>query len=86
MTGRGLLGGGHQTGDEGGLALAGAATLGDASLLRTAREAFADAMSTTFTVSAIGVLAAALLAVLVMRDAKPRAADRPVEKEAELAA
>ena len=28
-------------------------------------------MSTTFTISAIGVLAAALLATLVMRDTKP---------------
>ncbi|MFF5492498.1 MFS transporter [Streptomyces aquilus] len=50
--------------------IAGAATAGDASLLRTAREAFASSMATTFTVSAIGVLAAALLATLVMRDGK----------------
>jgi hypothetical protein len=31
-------------------------------------------MSTTFTISAIGVLAAAVVATLVMRDRKPEAA------------
>ncbi|MER7753564.1 MFS transporter [Kitasatospora sp. NPDC097643] len=46
---------------------------GDAGLVRTAREAFAEAMSTTFTVSAVGVLAAALVAALVMRDRKAEA-------------
>ncbi|MEU9077275.1 MFS transporter [Kitasatospora sp. NPDC048538] len=47
---------------------------GDAGLIRTAREAFTSAMSTTFTVSAVGVLAAALVATLVMRDRKADAA------------
>lgn len=42
-------------------------------------------MSATFTVSAIGVLAAALLATLVMRDAKPEPAAAP-EQESELVA
>ncbi|GAB7108209.1 MFS transporter [Streptomyces phaeofaciens JCM 4814] len=50
----------------------------DTGLARAAREAFTDAMATTFTVSAIGVLAAAVLATLVMRDSKPdRAAETP---------
>ncbi|MEW2046566.1 MFS transporter [Streptomyces sp. NPDC005476] len=43
----------------------------DAGLVRSAREAFTASMTTTFTVSAIGVLAAAVLAALVMRDRKP---------------
>ncbi|MFI5871560.1 MFS transporter [Streptomyces sp. NPDC051445] len=43
----------------------------DAGLVRSAREAFTASMATTFTVSAIGVLAAAVLAALVMRDRKP---------------
>ncbi|MFH9727519.1 MFS transporter [Streptomyces sp. NPDC017254] len=44
---------------------------GDAELVEAAREAFASSMATTFTISAVGVLAAAVLATLVMRDAKP---------------
>ncbi|MFD5842518.1 MFS transporter [Streptomyces chartreusis] len=48
--------------------IAGAVAGGDAGLIAAAREAFTASMSTTFTVSAIGVLAAALLATLVMRD------------------
>jgi fucose permease len=57
--------------------IAGAVAGGDAGLVAAAREAFTASMSTTFTVSAIGVLAAALLATLVMRDdrQKPDAAD-----------
>ncbi|MFF2192468.1 MFS transporter [Streptomyces sp. NPDC058157] len=47
-----------------------AAAPGDAALLRTAREAFTSAMATTFTLSAAGLLAAALLATVVMRDKK----------------
>ncbi|MFJ6940868.1 MFS transporter [Streptomyces sp. NPDC101132] len=46
------------------------AAQGDAGLVRAAREAFTASMSTTFTISAIGVLAAALLATVVMRDRK----------------
>ncbi|MFJ8040206.1 MFS transporter [Kitasatospora sp. NPDC096147] len=64
----------------GALAVAG----GDGGLARTAREAFTTAMSTTLTISAVGVLAAALLAAVVMRDGK-RGAGAPVA-EAELAA
>ncbi|MCF3129505.1 MFS transporter [Streptomyces olivochromogenes] len=45
---------------------------GDAGLVHAAREAFTSSMSTTFTLSAIGVLAAALLSTLVMRDTKPQ--------------
>jgi hypothetical protein len=73
---------------------------GDSGLIRAAREAFTASMSTTFTVSAIGVLAAAVLATLVMRDGKPSeagvesgadseadsAADSDSAKEAELVA
>ncbi|GCB47596.1 hypothetical protein SNL152K_4901 [Streptomyces sp. NL15-2K] len=51
------------------LAIAGGDS-GDSGLIRAAREAFTASMSTTFTVSAIGVLAAAVLATLVMRDGK----------------
>jgi EmrB/QacA subfamily drug resistance transporter len=40
---------------------------GDSSLIHAAREAFTTAMSTTFTVSAIGMLAAAALATVLMR-------------------
>ncbi|MFD0400516.1 MFS transporter [Kitasatospora sp. NPDC127121] len=52
---------------------------GDAGLVWTVREAFTSAMSTTFTISAIGVLAAAVVATLVMRDRKAgMAAGEPV--------
>ncbi|ANS66574.1 integral membrane efflux protein [Streptomyces lincolnensis] len=47
-----------------------AAADGDAGLVRAAREAFTASMSMTFAVSAIGVLVAAVLAALVMRDGK----------------
>ncbi|MFJ5552602.1 MFS transporter [Streptomyces sp. NPDC093225] len=43
---------------------------GDAGLVRAAKEAFTASMSTTFTLSAIGVVAAAVLAGLVMRESK----------------
>lgn len=46
----------------------------DTGLVHTAREAFTASMSATFTVSAIGVLAAAILAAFVMRDTKPEPA------------
>ncbi|MED7954713.1 MFS transporter [Streptomyces sp. BE303] len=58
---------------------------GDAGLAHAAREAFTSAMSTTFTVSAVGVLAAALVATIVMRD-KKTAEQAPAEDAAELAA
>ncbi|MFJ8104778.1 MFS transporter [Streptomyces sp. NPDC096132] len=44
---------------------------GNTELIDAAREAFTASMTTTFTVSAVGVLAAAVLATLVMRDRKP---------------
>jgi predicted MFS family arabinose efflux permease len=50
-------------------------------LAALARTAFTSAMSTTFWISAIGVVAAAVLAVVVMRDTKKVAA----EPEKELA-
>ena len=44
-------------------------------------------MSAAFAIGAIGVLAAALLATLVMRDAKPEPeAAPPLEREPELVA
>jgi fucose permease len=42
----------------------------DTGLVRAAREAFTASTSTTFTISAVGVLAAAVVATLVMRDHK----------------
>ncbi|WP_327677244.1 MFS transporter [Kitasatospora sp. NBC_00458] len=61
---------------------------GDAGLVHAAREAFTTSMSTTFTVSAAGVLAAALLATVVMRNRKPtgQAPAEAAELAAELAA
>ncbi|MFJ9948102.1 MFS transporter [Kitasatospora sp. NPDC091207] len=59
-----------------------AASHGDAALVHAAREAFTSSMSTTFTISAIGVLAAAVVATLVMRDTKADQVDVPaVEAE-----
>ena len=64
-----------------------AAAHGDGALVHAARQAFTTSMSTTFTVGAIGVLAAALLATLVMRDAKPKPEAAPApEQEPELVA
>ncbi|GAA3472617.1 MFS transporter [Nonomuraea roseola] len=51
-----------------------AARTSDAGLAEAAREAFTAGMSTTFLFGACGVLAAALLAVLVMRDRTASAA------------
>jgi len=71
----------------GSLAGALAAAHGQPGLVHAARQAFTASMSTTFTVGAIGVLAAALLATLVMRDAKPKPeATRAAEQERELVA
>ncbi|MET9731826.1 MFS transporter [Streptomyces sp. NPDC006458] len=50
---------------------------GDTGLVQAAREAFAASMSTTFTVGAIGVLAAAILSALVMRDSKTDSTAQP---------
>nr|WP_323809076.1 MFS transporter [Kitasatospora acidiphila] len=59
-----------------------AAAHGDAGLVHTARQAFTSAMSTTFTISAVGVLAAALLAALVMRGGKPQPAEAQPQDQA----
>ena len=56
-----------------------AAAHGNGALVHAVRQAFTASMSTTFTVGAIGVLAAALLATLVMRDAKPQPEATPPE-------
>lgn len=50
--------------------IAGAVAAAHPALLRSAREAFTSSMSTTFTLSALGVLAAAILATVVMRDSR----------------
>jgi MFS family permease len=48
---------------------------GDSGLIQAARTAFSSAMSTTFTVSAIGMLAAATLAAVLMRGGRQAPAD-----------
>ncbi|QLY34868.1 MFS transporter [Nocardia huaxiensis] len=48
-------------------ALAVAAQAGDSELARSAREAFAAAMSVSFGVSALGILAAGVLAIVMLR-------------------
>ncbi|SOD86801.1 MFS transporter [Streptomyces sp. Ag109_G2-15] len=65
--------------------IAGAVAAAHPDLLRTAREAFTSSMSTTFALSAVGVLAAAVLATVVMRDGKPEEAEESPAQEAELA-
>ncbi|MFI9456522.1 MFS transporter [Amycolatopsis sp. NPDC052450] len=62
------------------LSISDAFATGDGGLITAARESFTSAMSTTFLVSAVGVLAAAVVAFLVMRDKKPVPvpADAPV--------
>ncbi|WHM37950.1 MFS transporter [Streptomyces sp. BPTC-684] len=57
--------------------IAGALASGDPSLVRTAHEAFTSSMSTTFAVSGVGVLVAAVLAALLMRDPKRTAEPEP---------
>jgi hypothetical protein len=51
-------------------------------LVHAAKAAYTTSMSVTFAVSAIGVLTAAVLATLVMRNTKP--APAPAAAEAEL--
>ncbi|OXY94064.1 MFS transporter [Streptomyces diastatochromogenes] len=65
--------------------IAGAVAAAHPDLLRTAREAFTSSMSTTFALSAVGVLAAAVLATVVMRDGKPGEAAESPAQEPELA-
>jgi EmrB/QacA subfamily drug resistance transporter len=48
-----------------------AAAGGDTRLAQAARDAFVGAMSTTLTISAVGVLAAAVLATVIMRRPRP---------------
>ncbi|KIF06388.1 MFS transporter, partial [Streptomyces sp. RSD-27] len=48
-----------------------AAAHGEPGLVRAAREAFTSSMGTTFALAAAGLLAAALLAAVVMRDKTP---------------
>ncbi|KAB2348480.1 MFS transporter [Actinomadura rudentiformis] len=60
-----------------------ALALGDSGLAGTAREAFTTAMSSAFTISAAGVVAAAVLAFLVMRDKKKTTPDETAPAPAE---
>ncbi|MFD5091984.1 MFS transporter [Amycolatopsis thailandensis] len=52
------------------LSIGDAFATGQDGLIAAARESFTSAMSTTFLISAVGVLAAAMVAFLVMRDKK----------------
>ncbi|GIH93750.1 MFS transporter [Planobispora siamensis] len=61
-----------------------ALSLGDAGLAQAAREAFTGAMSSAFVISAAGVVAAAVLALVVMRSDRSREADRPEVRRADL--
>ncbi|MFI6815416.1 MFS transporter [Nonomuraea sp. NPDC050328] len=54
-----------------------AIALGDPGLAQAAREAFTSGMSGAFVISAVAVLAAAVLAVVVIRDRRPAPADQP---------
>ncbi len=56
------------------LSIGDAFATGDGGLITAARESFTSAMSTTFLVSAVGVLAAAVVAFVVMRDKKSASA------------
>ena len=64
--------------------IAGALTAarGETGLVHVAREAYTASMSATFTVSAIAILAAALLATLVIRNTKPQPAPAPADEQA----
>ncbi|MFF3013090.1 MFS transporter [Streptomyces sp. NPDC057939] len=58
-----------------------AAALADPALAAAARDAFTSAMSATFTAAAAGVLAAAGLALILMRDRKSPATPAPTGSE-----
>jgi EmrB/QacA subfamily drug resistance transporter len=58
-----------------------AAAHGDAGLVRAARAAYTASMSTTFMISAISILAAALVATLVMRNTRPEPATAPAQEQ-----
>ncbi|MEU5536522.1 MFS transporter [Streptomyces sp. NPDC020362] len=66
--------------------IAGAVAAAHPGLLGSAREAFTSSMSTTFALSAVGVLGAAVLAAVVMRDTGPEQSDESPAQEPELAA
>ncbi|MFC9255863.1 MFS transporter [Amycolatopsis thailandensis] len=57
------------------LSIGDAFATGNDGLIAAARESFTSAMSTTFLISAVGVLAAAVVAFLVMRDKKAAPAE-----------
>ncbi len=58
-----------------------AAAHGEGGLAHSAREAYTASMSATFTVSAIAILAAALLATLVIRNTRPEPAPTPADEQ-----
>ncbi|WP_018351749.1 MFS transporter [Longispora albida] len=59
--------------------IADALALGDSALAQAAREAFTDAMSTTFLISAAGVVAAAIVSLVVLPGRKAAAAGKTEE-------
>ncbi|GLZ77467.1 MFS transporter [Actinorhabdospora filicis] len=61
-----------------------AAQTGDTGLIATAREAFVTAQGTTFLISAGMVVAAAILAVIVLRDKKKQPGDETPQQDPEL--
>lgn len=67
----------HSIGD----ALALGAQTGDSALIATARESFSTAMSASFVAGAAGILAAAVVALFVMRGGKAAPADSAVAEE-----
>ncbi|MGR6923856.1 hypothetical protein ACU635_57160 [[Actinomadura] parvosata] len=63
-------------------ALAAARLTGDPTLAEAARDAFTAAMSSAFAISAAGALAAAVLALIVLRDGRTPAAPHPTTTDA----
>ncbi|TCM38143.1 MFS transporter [Kribbella sp. VKM Ac-2568] len=67
-------------------ALAVAASTGDSALARSAKVAFADAMSSSFVVAAVAVVGSAVLAFVLLRDRKPEAPADPSSDDAVIVA
>lgn len=61
--------------------IADALALGDSTIAQTARDAFTTAMSNAFVISTAGAVAAAVLALIVIRDRKPAAEPGPAQKQ-----
>ena len=64
-----------------------AASTGDGALARSAKVAFAEAMSSSVVIAAVAVLGAAVLAFVLLRDRKPEVpADPSSDEDAVIAA